>query len=400
MARYLSAEEAARRLGVSRATLYAYVSRGLIRSQPGGKNRERDYLAEDVERLLQRKEQRRNPAKAVQEALHWGAPVLDSSLCLIRDGRLFYRGHDAVELSRRAAFEQVTALLWTGRMEEAEALFHRPFSPPRALERLRGELKGLSPVEAFQAVLPFAAAQDLAAYDLSPPAVSQAATRVLRLLVTVATGHDPQARPLAEALSRAWTRGTAAAPLLDQALILCAEHELNVSSFTVRCVASAGATPYAAVLAGLCAFQGSRHGRMVERVEAFLREAEAAGARAALAAHLRRGEGVPGFGHKIYPEGDPRGRALLDALDARHGDAPALALVREVVGQVQQELGQQPTIDLGLAALARVLGLPPGAAMGVYAIGRTAGWVAHALEEYRGGRLIRPRARYIGPTPP
>jgi citrate synthase len=399
MARYLSAEEAARRLGVSRATLYAYVSRGLIRSEASDAKRERNYLAEDVERLLQRREQRRNPAKVVQEALHWGAPVLESSLCLIQDGRLFYRGLDAIELSSHKSFEQVAALLWSGRMEEAEALFGSPFSPPRALSRLKSELAGLSPVEAFQVALPFAAAHDLAAYDLRPAPVAQAASRVLRLLVAVATGKNPQGYPLAEALSRTWTRSSAAAPLLNQALVLCAEHELNVSSFTVRCVASAGATPYAAVLAGLSAFQGSKHGRMVERVEAFLREAEAAGPRQAIAGYLRRGEGVPGFGHKIYPEGDPRGRALLQALGARYKDAPAVTLVRELVAQVRQELGEQPTIDVALAALARVLGLPSGAGMAIYAIGRTAGWIAHALEEYQSGRLIRPRARYTGPGP-
>lgn len=398
MARYLSAEEAARRLGVSRATLYAYVSRGLIHSRPSDKNREHNYLAEDIERLIERKEQRRNPAKAVQEALHWGAPVLESSLCLIQDGRLFYRGLDAIELSSHKSFEQVAALLW-GRMEEAEVLFGSPFGPPRALSRLQSELAGLSPVEAFQVLLPFAAAHDLAAYDLRPAMVAQAGTRILRLLVTVATGKSPQGHPLAEALSRAWTRSSAAASLLNQALVLCAEHELNVSSFTVRCVASAGATPYAAVLAGLSAFQGSKHGRMVERVEAFLRETEAAGPRQALAGYLRRGEGVPGFGHRIYPEGDPRGRALLQTLDAHYKDTPAMTLVRELVTQVQHELGEHPTIDLALATLARVLGLSPGAAMGLYAIGRTAGWIAHALEEYQSGRLIRPRARYTGPNP-
>src|SRR4051812_39646175 len=111
----LSADEAARRLGVRRATLYSYVSRGLVRSEPGTQPRERCYRQEDVDRLLSRRDTRRHPERAAQEALHWGAPVLESALTLIRDGRVSYRGRDAIELARGRRLEEVAALLWSDR---------------------------------------------------------------------------------------------------------------------------------------------------------------------------------------------------------------------------------------------------------------------------------------------
>ena len=103
MKRYLTADEAADLLGVSKATLYAYVSRGLIRSEESGtQSRARRYLAEDVRKLRERKEYRRNPAQVAQDALHWGTPLLDSALTLITDDGLYYRGHDALTLARTA----------------------------------------------------------------------------------------------------------------------------------------------------------------------------------------------------------------------------------------------------------------------------------------------------------
>lgn len=122
--RTLSAQQAAKDLGIQLPTLYAYVSRGLIRSEAAGDDsRGRRYLAEDIAQLKARKKARRNPAQAVQEALHWGAPVLDSKLTLISDGSLLYRGHDAIALAGQASIEQVAGLLWLGNMAAGAELF-------------------------------------------------------------------------------------------------------------------------------------------------------------------------------------------------------------------------------------------------------------------------------------
>ena len=120
----LTAEEAAEHLGVSRATLYAYVSRGLVASEPGpGPSRARRYPRGALDEFRGRRERNRDRELAALGSLHWGLPVLDSALTLIRDGRLYYRGRDAVELSRSAGFEQVAALLWTGDEHDAAGLF-------------------------------------------------------------------------------------------------------------------------------------------------------------------------------------------------------------------------------------------------------------------------------------
>jgi citrate synthase len=188
--------------------------------------------------------------------------------------------------------------------------------------------------------------------------------------------------------------------LLQAALILCADHELNVSSFSARCVASAGATPYAVVGAGLAALTGTRHGGNTGQLEAFLAEARTpAGVPAALARWLRRGANLPGFGHPLYPDGDPRGQALMAMITARLPRSRGTRLARAIAEAVAALNGEAPTVDFGLVALAAALELPPGAPLALFALGRTVGWIGHAIEQYATGQLIRPRARYVGVLP-
>ncbi len=306
MKQYLSAQEAAAELGIQVPTLYAYVSRGLLRSEEAdGKTRARRYLREDVVALKQRKEMRRDPGKAVESALHFGAPVLESGITLIENGRFYYRGHDAIQLAQERTFAEVASLIWSGEFDASVMnVDDQPVIPP----------PNLPVIETFQTVLPIAAAQDFAAYDLSATAVAQTGARILQLLTAVfthqaATTNLPIPQQLQQVLS---PNDESAADLFNAALILCADHELNISSFTARCVASAGSTPYAVVIAGLSALQGPKHGGYTERVEALFQEADTPeNAARTIASRLRRGEAIPGFGHPLYPEGDPRGTALL-----------------------------------------------------------------------------------------
>ena len=398
--RYLSAREAAGELGVSLATLYAYVSRGLVRSEAAeGGRRNRRYRAEDVRRLRERKERRRNPEGVVEGALHWGTPVMESGITLVDEGGLYYRGRDVIDLAVRGSVEGVAALIWTGDEGQAAELFaaQGPTLSPLVLDVIRET--GLPPLEALQAYLPVAAAGDPSAYDLRPAAVTRTGAKILRLMAGVASGETGP--NLAEALGRGWCPDDPGAPaLLGSALIFCADHELPVSTFAARCVASARATPYAVVLAGLAALGGVKHGGEVELVEAFLREVEAAGdARAAMGGRLRRGERVPGFGHSLYPGGDPRGAGLLGMTAEAYPKSPAVALSAAVAGEALEMMGERPTVDLALVTLARTLGLPPGGAVALFALGRTIGWIGHAIEQYEDGSLIRPRARYVGEGP-
>lgn len=400
---YLTAQEAAQELDISLPTLYAYVSRGLIRSEAtGSSKRARRYRTEDVQKLKERQAQRRDPAKVVESALHWGAPVLESAITLLADDRLYYRGYDVLELATGCTVEQVATLIWTGELvSDPATLFGSAWNPlPPRCQEVKKHLGGVPALEAFQILLPLAAVDDLAAYDLRPSVVAQTGVRIIRLLATIAAS-DQTGDTLSQRLRLGWAQhDSQAAGLINSALILCADHELNVSSFTARCVASAGATPYQVVQAGLAALQGVKHGRVTERVEAFLREARSpAGVQAAIAGYLRRGESIPGFGHPLYPGGDPRGRVLLDQTAAAYPNSPALALTQAVAAAVFELMGEYPTVDFGLVALAQALNLPPGGAITIFALGRTIGWIGHAIEQYQLDRMIRPRAQYVGKQP-
>src|SRR5215217_5381286 len=187
--RYLSAGRAAEELGISLATLYAYVSRGMVRSEAAeGNGRARRYRAEDVRRLKERKERRRDPEGVVEGALHWGAPLLESGITMIDGGGLYYRGRDVVDLAEEKSIEEVAALIWTDEAM-APALFPAEMSgTSRHIRNVVDSVVGLTPVEGFQVMLPVAAAEDLAAYDLRPGAVARTGARILRLMTDVAAG--------------------------------------------------------------------------------------------------------------------------------------------------------------------------------------------------------------------
>jgi citrate synthase len=394
--RSLTAQEAADRLGIQVATLYAYVSRGLLRSQPGdGGTRARRYALEEVEALAASKEYRRQPERAAEAALVYGMPVLDSALTLIDRGKLYYRGRDVTELAQTHSFEEVAGLLWTGRL--AAALFAQQPAPSTLPPQ---PTDPHSPIEHCQATLALAAPADLAAHQQTPEAVARTGARILALLARATTGEEQVEGSIALALQRAWCpRRPEAAALLSAALILCADHELNVSAFTARCVASAGSSPYAVVIAALSALQGHRHGGHTAHAAALLAAAAAEGVRPAIAGYLKGGDNVPGFGHPLYPDGDPRARCLLALLDEQCAPAPSLAVADGLRAAMHEMLGQWPTLDFALAALASAIGAPRHSPLIIFALGRSAGWIAHAGEQYALNQLIRPRARYTGPPP-
>jgi len=396
---FLSAADAAAALGISRSSLYSYVSRGRIRAEPDPRNpRVSRYLATDVLRLHDGKEARLHPDIAARKTLRWGIPVLESSLTLIDDGRLYYRGQDALTLARRASFEDVVRLLWN-----TPARFD---ADPRVISPgCRDVLKrwhSKPPMQRMQAILPIAGADDPDARDTTPAAVATTGWRVLRALVAAATLRDPSPScSIAASLASGWNvAGGEAESAINTALVLSADHELNVSAFAARVVASARSTPYDVVSAGLAALAGPLHGGHTARVEEFLDQAGTPpGVRPLMTDRLRTGRSIPGFGHPLYPGGDPRGRMLF-ALARRHWpDSNAAAYLDVITRAGRDLLGEFPTLDYGLVMLRRALGLPRGSALVMFAIGRTAGWIAHAIEQYATEGLIRPRAAYTGPRP-
>jgi citrate synthase len=385
---WIDAREATRLLSVSRATLYSYVSRGFVRSSPiPGKTRERRYSLEDVELLRVRAEGRKDPQKAAEHALRWGIPVLESSITLIADGCLYYRGHDVAELAKTRTLEEVASLVWTGRFDAD--VFDTP------LHVVSGNTNEELPfINRAQSILPIVAARDPLAFDLRPHQVAQTGWRIVNLLSSVAAASQELEATVEGTLARVWApRSRHATDLIRAALIVCADHELNVSAFTARCVASASSNPYAVVIAGLSALEGARHGGGTSRIAALLGELRRSrDLRRALGDRLRRGETIDGFGHRLYPDGDPRAILLLSMLPP----SKELAFLRDAVAAGAEVFGEMPNLDFALAAVERALALPSGSALTLFAIGRTIGWIAHAIEQYETNAIIRPRARYVG----
>lgn len=406
---YVTAQEAAKQLGVKLATLYAYASRGLVRSAPEAGTKRRLYRRADIERLKARHDARAGHGPVAAGALRWGEPVLDSAITQITPDGPRYRGHLATDLARQGVpFESVAELLWTGTLP--------PESPRWPVDGLGAPADALAaaldrdtaPLTPLMLAVPALAAADPARFSAPPEAeLPRARTLLRRLAASLALGRgrrnleaalkaDTMARTVAMALGM---RGPSKAErLIDMALVLLADHELNTSSFAARVTASTGSDLYACVAAALAALSGPLHGGASDRAEALIREVgRPERAAEILQARARRGEGVPGFGHRFYEAGDPRAVVLLEATRALAPRNTAVQTLLAVVEAMEATRGEKPSVDLALVAAAAALELPAGSSVALFALGRAAGWVAHVLEQRQMGVLLRPRARYVGP---
>jgi citrate synthase len=388
---YLTAPEAAAALGVSVTTIYAYVSRGLIRSEAGSDGRAKRYRGEDVRNLANR----RAPATLeIEEAQPF---ALDSGICLMTPEGPFYRGVPAVTLAASSSFESVATLLWSAGTDD-------PFAEARgspvlwaALDPMIAAMKGRPFIDQAAAIMALAADLDPGAYNGTQAGAAAIGARCIRLLTALATGEPPARTPIHKALAAAWAPDRPeAAEMIRRNLVLIADHELNASAFAARVAASTGASLYDAAAAALSTLKGPRHGGASVSARRFL-ETLAGRDPVAVIKELRAGgERLPGFGHAIYRAADPRAVALLSALE---GAGAPHSLTRAPVEAAREVAGVDPNVDYAHAALAIHFGFPPGSEMTVFAIGRMAGWIAHAMEQRMSGRIIRPRARYVGVAP-
>jgi len=407
-ASFLSGREAAALLGVKRETLYAYASRGLVRSEPLGAGRGRRYNREDLERLKARHDARAGHGAVAAGALRWGEPVLESALTAIDPAGPRYRGHAAADLAATTGFEAVAELLWSGVLPGSEPRWQVAGVGVRVASLTALLPAAAPPLLTLALAVPALGAADPGRFDAATgPETARARALIFRMAALAGAGLD------AAQVRLAWSEpdvagallvslGVTATPraraLMNRALVLCADHELNASAFAVRVAASAGADLYACVSAGLAALSGPRHGGVVERVEALI---GAVGrperAREVVHDRARRGEEVPGFGHPLYPAGDPRGALLLAAAGEHAPRSPRLRAIQAIVAAMREAGREPPSLDMGLASTGAALGLPPRTSAAIFAVGRAAGWLAHALEQRAAGFLLRPRARYVGP---
>ena len=403
MADYLTAAEAARRLGVKPATLYAYVSRGVLSRVRAPDGRTSLFGAEEVEQLARRGRPRR-PAGVADI-------TVESAITEITGDSLRFRGLDATRLAVSRTFEEVAELLWTGEFPSGRESGREPWrARPAALAAGRAAQAALPagtlPLERLQVIVPAMAATDPLRLQLDRPAVIAAGQNIIAGMVDCLPGDvtSAAAEPVA---GRLWSRLCAGseqrrpAPglmrALSAALVLLADHELAASTLAARAAASVRADPYAVVGTGLGAMSGALHGGASLGAETLM--AAASGPEdvpRVVGELLRRGEKVPGFGHFVYRGGDPRAILLLDLVRRVAPKSGQLAVADAVFAEVRHKSLPEPNIDFAIATLVRVAGMVRGAGEAIFAVARTAGWIAHALEAYSGPGPLRPRAVYTG----
>lgn len=426
----LTTGETAERLGVKPATVYAYVSRGLLHPERGRQGstfdrREVALLARSARQpggpgratapLRSRSRTEVEAGGSADQPPGRGDPVFVTELTLIDGGRLYYRGRDAVELSRSWSFERVAEWLWTGRDGGPETAWPASPAPAGDTPSPAGDRAGaVLPVERFMVATVAASLQDQLRHDLDPerlPATGRALLRALAASLPLA-GQAPQgggaagrSPSMAEDVWAGLTGRPAdagARSVLDGALVLSADHELAPSTLAARVAASFRADPYAVVLTGLGPSAGSWPAGSTGapgEVEAMLARAATVGAERALGEQLRRsGETPHGFGMPLYPHGDPRGRELLARLSTT-APPERWEVVQAVIDVAAGRGFPAPNFDLGLGALSFCSRMVPGAGQAIFTFAKVAGWLAHAMEEYADPTRFRIRADYVGASP-
>jgi citrate synthase len=379
MASWIAMDEACRRLGVRPQTVYAYVSRGKLEVMADPDDSRRSlYRAEDVAGLAKRKQAGRKHETLAANALFGSEPSIPTALCAFFRGRPYYRGQDAVALARSAHVEDVARLLW----DAGQAV---DFSSTARVPAGRS-----GRVAAFEALAGLAATGHSTRGRLTRVLHQEGQGLVGRL--ATAFGAAPGRQPLHLRFAHGWKQPAAVAELLRMALVLLVDHELTSSAFAARIAASTGASLPACLLAGLTTLSGPLHGDASGRVQALFSEVERLGDDEVVAHYLSTGLPLAGFGHHIYPDGDPRAAALLAVFE------PPPVIARFIV-KVTQHTGLPPNIDVALAALVAHCRLPTDAAFALFATARSVGLLAHSLEQLGVADVIRPRGRYVGPVP-
>ncbi len=393
----MTAQEVAARLGVKLDTVYAYVSRGVLtaRGQPG--SRRSVFDPQEVETLARRGRPRRTSRPSALDL------IVETGLTTIVDQRIRYRGRDASALARTHSFEEVADWLWTGR-DDVPVLGWEPYpmALPDELESARDRMR--------VAVVISSAAEPLRS-DLSTPAMTASARRLIASMAAAVPGaSDARVARLALVGDRPPIRASIAGLLwgrlaggrptpglvaaLNAALVLLADHELASSTVTARVAASVRADPFSVVLAGLGSIAGPLHAGASALVHRMIEDATTADPATALATALETHRHLPGFGHRLYSDGDPRAAVLLDMIQTTAPTARGLRAARALIDAAHRHSEVRPNIDFALGALSTTAHMPATAGETIFTIARAAGWIAHAIEEYTEPPL-RFRARAI-----
>jgi len=363
-----SSNEACARLNISAQTLYAYVSRGLIHVAPHpGDSRKRLYSSIDIDLLINRQNRGRSRQDIARSTIDFGEPVLRSKISSIHDGQFYYRGDNATHLSKKANLENIF-----------EQLCNTTITDSMRAPKVRYISKQHKPFARFVDALTYYVIHDKSQGN------KKYAYQLLRLMACNATQQFEifPGEPIHEQLARCWSTDPRAPDLIRRALVLSADHELNASTYATRVTASAGANLSACLLVGVSTLSGDKHGGLTNLCSAWMTDVSA---RKTSQIELSAKALPPGFGHRLYPQGDPRATEILE-------HCPAPVAWTRVAKKVIKVTAAYPTLDFGLATLEHQLKLPKGAGFSIFAVGRTVGWLAHCFEQRKYGALIRPRA--------
>ncbi|MBC2906840.1 citrate synthase [Streptomyces cupreus] len=401
--RRLTTKEAAELLGVKPETVYAYVSRGQLSSRRVPTGRGSTFDAKEVEALA-----RRNRRESSGTSGSGGELSVRTRITFIDTDRYYFRGVDAAELAVRHSYEEVAEWLWTGQLRPGIA-FTAPEATVAVARRAVDALpEHASPTDRLRVAAIAAATADPLRFDLSEDAVLGTARSLIPTLVAALPPVRRDHRDTGPLAHRLWARlsgheaDEASLRTLDTALALLVDHDLAASTLAVRVAASARAHAYAAVSAGLGVLEGPLHGAASGLAHRMLLDVLDRGdAAPVIAEELRAGRRIPGLGHRLYPGEDPRARVLFGLLEEIPRAAPALAAARDIVATTARHTPLHANVDLALAVLTASSGMPATAGETIFAVARTAGWIAHALEEYGERPLrMRPSGHYVGPRPP
>ncbi len=371
---WIDARSACAVLGVKAQTLYAYVSRHKIRTKSDAlDSRHSLYSREDIEGLLRSMRRPRARADVAEAAIRWGDPVLTTAISEVREGTIWLRGRSILDCSSDLTLEQVAALLCD--------------VPEIVCPIVKTNVSGASAFTRAMKSLSAEAENSKPMLGRDWDDIGHEAGRMIALVCEACLGQCNDG-PIHKRIGSAWAAKRESQDVIRRALVLLSDHELNASTFAVRVCASTGASLPAALLAGMATLSGPRHGGVAgmarnaldaaleQRLDEFLTE---------------NADQMPfsfGFGHRLYPAGDPRAAELLQHI-------PKNAPARRAVEELSTRTSSPPNIDAALAAASAHFNWPSEAATALFAIGRTAGWIAHAVEQARSGELIRPRAKYL-----
>lgn len=410
----VDARAAIERLGIKMQTLYAYVSRGWVRVVPAVGGKGNLYYVEDLDALAARGRGRSMSGAGAERMIRWGGnAVMQTSITAIGPEGPRYRGKPAAELvHHHRSFEDCTELLWNGMLPDTSVAWQpaRPGAGFQALAEGIVQVAGRNhsrrllsvAVEAYAASLGRNPELALGAPALAARQLIQAmaaATGLLTSEPTYVLNDAPQSIAQIVARNLRVDDKPERLRIIDAALILSADNELAPATFAARIAASAGADLFSCVTTALGAFEGMLTGLGCEQAEAALAQSQSPDAYLAhLKSLLARKSPVPGYGHPLYPDGDPRAVLLLELIREAGPFGARGKRALQGVERAESELGLKPNLPMALAVLSAVLNAPVGASGALMSVGRAAGWVAHALEQRLAGFLVRPRARYIGPA--